>query len=115
MEKMEINNETWVKESSIDKSTPMSFTPIEGEVLEIGRKYFIRTLSYHYVGLLIGLTDTRLVLEQASWVADSGRFGEALKSGGLDEVECYPTQVFINRGVVVDESEWVHDLPTESK
>jgi hypothetical protein len=83
--------------------------------LEIGKCYLIRTVTFYYVGKLISITDSDLVLEQASWISDTGRFSNALTSGVFNEVEPYPNKVMVNRDVIVDYCEWDHDLPKEQK
>jgi hypothetical protein len=82
---------------------------------EVGKKYLIRTVTYHHVGKLISITDTDLMLESASWIADSGRFHTALKTGNLFEVEPFVNPVIINRSAVIDAALWDFDLPMEQK
>lgn len=84
---------------------------------EIGKSYFVRTVTYHYLGRLVSVTDSDLVFADASWVASSGRFHKALAEGVpiLDEVEPYPANVIVSRAVIVDASVWDHDLPGEAK
>ena len=82
---------------------------------KVGKSYFIRGVTYHYVGRLVEITEKELVLEDAAWVADSGRFATALKSGELSEVEPYPNKVIINRTAIMDASLWPHDLPRSQK
>lgn len=77
----------------------------------IGEKYFIRTVTYHIVGKIVKQVGHFFVLKNASWVADSGRFTQAIKDGELDEVE--PTgDTLININSVVDMFPWKHKLPT---
>lgn len=84
--------------------------------LHVGNKVFIRAVTYHYLGRVVGLTDTEILLDQASWVADSGIFSVACKTGTLSEVEPYPDGVIsVARGAVVDVSTWQHALPRERK
>jgi len=83
--------------------------------LDVGAKYFIRTVTYHHVGMLDAITDTDLVLSSASWVASSGRWNEALRTGKLDEVEPHVNGVIISRAAIVDCVLWGHNLPTEVK
>lgn len=79
----------------------------------VGEKYFIRTVTHHYTGELVAVFDGELVLKDAAWIADSGRFADALKSGNLSEVEPFPQgEVVIGRGAIVDASIWNHTLPT---
>ena len=82
---------------------------------KIGQKYLIRTVTMYYVGLLVSVFDHELVLSDCSWVADTGRFNNALVTGVLDEVEPMPGTVIVGRGAVVDATEWNHDLPNKVK
>lgn len=93
--------------------------PVESKrgPIVMGAKVYIRTVTHHYTGLIVALSETEIVLADAAWVADSGRWATALKSGTLDEVEPYPDGVLVsvNRGAVCDASSWSHDLPREQK
>ena len=80
----------------------------------IGGKFFFRTVTYHVVGKVISRMGNFVELKDASWVADSGRFMNAIKEGTLDEVE--PTgQHFLNLSTVVDFFPWKHNLPKDQK
>ena len=81
----------------------------------IGTSYLIRTVTYAQVGRLVAVHDNELVLDDASWVADTGRFMDALKSGTLDEVEPVFHPIIVNRGAIVDVYVWAHTLPREPK
>jgi hypothetical protein len=80
----------------------------------IGEKFFIRTVTYHLVGKLTKIIGNLWQLEDASWVADSGRFMNAIKNGSLDEVEPVG-DAFVNSNSIVDIFPWKHDLPKEQK
>ena len=82
---------------------------------EIGQNYFVRTVTYHYTGKLETVTDKEIVLSGAAWIADSGRWAEALRTGKLSEVEPYPDKVIVNRSAIVDSSLWLHELPRDVK
>lgn len=82
---------------------------------EVGKCYFIRTVTVYHTGRLKAVTDSDLVLEDAAWVADTGRFSDALRSGKFDEVEPFPGDLIISRGVIVDAIVWPHELPKEQK
>ncbi len=70
---------------------------------QIGAPYFIRTVTHHHTGRLVAVTEHELVLEDAAWIADDGRFADALKSGAFSEVEPFPDgPVIIGRGSVID-------------
>lgn len=47
----------------------------------IGKKIFLRTVTYHLLGKCVRRIENFIQLEEASWVADSGRFGTFLKTG----------------------------------
>ena len=83
---------------------------------KIGENYLIRTVTMIEVGRLIAVYEQELVLEKASWVADTGRFNECLKEGKFNEVEMYHTEeTVVGRGSIIDCVVYHHDLPTESK
>jgi hypothetical protein len=77
----------------------------------LGKKVFIRTVTFHYTGLLAQADEQFLRLSEAAWIADSGRFADALKMGSLSEVEPYPGDVLVAVGSIVDVTEWQHELP----
>lgn len=84
---------------------------------DVGKNYFIRTVTHHLTGRLVKVTAKELVLENAAWIADDGRFHDALKTGKLSEVEPFPQdcQVIVGRGALIDAVVWKHALPTEQK
>lgn len=70
---------------------------------EIGGKYFIRTVTHHYTGKLVEVFKDELVLEDAAWIADDGRFADALKKKEFNEVEPFPDgKLIIGRGSIID-------------
>lgn len=88
------------------KDSPLPFKP--------GECYFIRTITYHLVGELETIAGDFLALSNASWIADSGRFMNAIKEGKLSEVEPVGT-VYVNVNSIVDVFPWKHPLPKEQK
>ena len=81
----------------------------------IGEKYLIRTVTMTLLGRLVYLDDKELILENASWIADTGRFHVALATGALSEIEPFPNEVGVGRGSIVDFCVWVHELPKTAK
>ena len=79
-----------------------------------GKKFFFRTVTYHLVGKVEKVIGNIFQLSNASWVADSGRFMNAIKDGELSEVEPLGDW-FINFNSVVDFGQWHHELPTQQK
>lgn len=80
----------------------------------VGKKVFIRTVTYHMVGKVEGIEDGFAFLSDASWVADSGRFSNAIKEGKLNEVEPVGPAI-VSLSATVDMFEWTHDLPKDQK
>lgn len=114
---MNIDNLTYgqIKEisallTSTEKQSP--FNPFE-----IGKNYLIRTVTHIDIGTVVAVGPQEIVLIDASWIADTGRFHDALMKGSLNEVEPYPAgqHVIIGRGSVIDATLWNHDLPSEQK
>ncbi len=89
----------------------------QDEHWEVGRNYFIRTVTHIDIGKLVAVTDKELVLIDASWIADAGRYAQAIADGVLEEVEPYPDgkKVILGRGALIDAVIWEHDLPREQK
>ncbi len=69
----------------------------------VGKCYLIRTVTMIQTGRLVKVTEKELVLEDAAWIADTGRFSDALVSLNFNEVEPFPDGlVFIGRGAIID-------------
>lgn len=81
----------------------------------VGDSLVIRTVTYHYLGKLEKVVGQWLCLSEASWLADSGRWAEALRTGCVEEVEPYPGPCWVPMGCITDVSPWPHSLPKEAK
>jgi hypothetical protein len=71
----------------------------------VGDTWFIRTVTMHLVGELKTVGQQELVLKGGTvmWVADSGRFTNAIAKGSFNETEVYGDQdVVVGRGAIVD-------------
>lgn len=87
---------------------------------EIGEAYFFRTVTYHTVAKIKKIVGNFLVLEEASWIADSGRFGEFINDGKVyestsSEVEPIDVSVILNVNSIVDAFVWKHKMPSKVK
>lgn len=82
---------------------------------EVGKAYLIRTVTLYYTGRIERITDSDLFLADAAWIADTGRFSEALKNGTLNEVEPFRCGVIVPRGGIIDATRWEHALPRDVK
>jgi len=95
-----------------DKSEGVSTSELP---FEIGGSYLFRTVTYFLLGKVKEIKGSFIELEKASWVADTGRFNEAISKGSLSEVETVAVPVWLNASSIVDVFEWTHALPKESK
>lgn len=101
-ETMMIDDVKYVREDSIQKPEPVILSAEAGP-WEIGKCYFIRTVTMIDVGVLVAVTPQELVLEDAAWIADTGRFSQAVAKAEFNEVEPFPGgRVIIGRGSIVD-------------
>lgn len=70
---------------------------------KIGKNYFIRTVTHHLTGTLLKVTANELVVENAAWIADDGKFSKALATENFNEVEPFPDgELIIGRGSLID-------------
>jgi hypothetical protein len=83
--------------------------------LRVGTKVFIRTVTFYYTGKITSITETDIILEDAAWIADTGRWSKALTEGVLSEVEPFSAPVVIMRDKISDVTEWSHALPRTVK
>lgn len=81
----------------------------------LGKAYFIRTVTYHLTGRVVRICGQFLVLSEAAWIADSGRFQQAINDGVLSEVEPVSVLVFVNVDSITDAFEWKHALPVKQQ
>lgn len=100
-------------------------TPVKSDelnIMRVGVNYLIRTVTHIQVGRFAGFvhegTAAFAIMQDCSWVADTGRFHIALSKGksALNEVEWIPNAVVpVNLNAVIEIWPWVGDLPTETK
>lgn len=90
----------FVRKDSIPASTQISE---ESGAWQVGKPYLIRTVTMTLHGTLVAVTPSELVLRDAAWIADSGRFANFLKGEEPNEVEPFPDgDVLVGRGSVID-------------
>ena len=82
---------------------------------KIGANYLIRTVTMIDTGRLVAVTNQELILEDAAWIADTGRFSDAVAKAEFGEVEPFPTgKIILGRGAVIDAVE-IKLLPRSQK
>lgn len=99
----------------VEKGTELPVVDASTAPYQVGKSYFIRAVTHYYTGKLVWASDKELVLDTCAWVADTGLFANAVKSGTLKEVEPMGDGVIVSRGAIVDAVAVTWDLPTERK
>lgn len=82
---------------------------------EVGKAYLFRTVTHIEVGRVKRLVGQFVELEDASWIAHTGRYHDCLVTGVFDEVEPYPILTGVNTQSLVNYAPWPHALPREQK
>lgn len=92
-------------------------TELGGHPYVVGKAYFIRTVTHHYTGRLEAVYEHELLLSEAAWIADDGRFAQAVAEGKFNEVEPYPdnAKVVIGRASIIDAVQFDPKLPRSQK
>jgi hypothetical protein len=88
-------------------------TTKKSSILSVGNKVFIRTVTNYLTGKIVKIDKNFIELSTAAWIADTGRFSIALKTGVFSEVEPFPNNVCVSIFSIVDCCEWKFDLPIE--
>ena len=90
-------------------------THINDNPFELGKAYLIRTVTYFWTGRVVRVYPQFMVLEDAAWIADTGRYSDASTEEALEEVEPREGPVIVSLGAIVDAVEWTSDLPRLQK
>jgi hypothetical protein len=82
----------------------------------VGENYFIRTVSMIVTGRVESVGAQEIVLRDAAWIADTGRFAQAVATAEFSEVEPYPDgqRVILGRASVIDATT-IPALPRKQK
>jgi hypothetical protein len=76
---------------------------LDDHPFEIGQAYIIRTVTMIQTGRLKAIYKNELVLDEASWVADTGRFSEFVEDmDKVNEMEPIKGEFIVGRGAIVD-------------
>lgn len=82
---------------------------------EEGKSYLIRTVTLYYTGRVVDIKGKFIQLEEAAWIADTGRWADASKDGSFKEIEPFANDPWINTDSVIDAQEITYKLPTNQK
>ena len=98
-----INKVEYVQKDSVKT---VVYKPRKAGPWQIGKQYFIRTVTMAIHGVLVDVTAQELVFMDAAWIADTKRFANFAAGTPQEgiEVEPFPRnkEVIVGRGSLVD-------------
>ncbi len=119
MKKITIDGVEFVSKKDYDEvaKKKVGKTIVDGKEIPfvVGGKYFFRTVTYFATGEVESIKGDFLVLKDAAWIADTGRFTQALATGVLSEVEPVEVPMYLNTNTISDSFDWIHELPRTQK
>lgn len=85
--------------------------------IQVGQCVLIRSVTQFNVGRILHADSSGILLGEASWVADTGRWGDALLKGfkPVAEIEPYVKPVRVSVNNIMDVTKWRHKLPTKQQ
>ena len=101
------------KSASVKSASVKSAKPADLNPLRLGAHVLIQTVTLYCTGRIVEVSESMLILEDAAWIAETGRLNACL-SVGLPkeaEIEPYPSPVAINRDAIVLVTPWPWALP----
>ena len=99
-----------MKAKKTDVSAESGIEPILAE----GKTVLIRTVTMAHLGRVVSIGDRYITLAGGGWLADTGRFSEALTSGKVSEFERAPGPFLVATGAIVDIWPWSHAVPAST-
>ena len=79
------------------------FSAAPSDFWQIGKPYLIRTVTMIDTGTLVSVGEHEIILRDASWIADTGRFSAALESCEYNEVEPFPDGLIaVGRSAIIE-------------
>jgi hypothetical protein len=101
------------------RADEVQMTEAKDHPFTIGKAIVIRTVTMIQTGILKAVGEKELVLTDAAWIAETGRFADFLKHGPIDssaEVEPFPDgEVIVGRGAIIDAMHVNWDVPRNQK
>jgi hypothetical protein len=77
-----------------------------------GDAIIVRTVTLIDLGRVVAIGSDFITLTDGGWVASTGRFGEMLKTGKINEFERIDLPWFlVGRGAICDLAPWPFDIP----
>ena len=89
---------------------------MKNDFWKVGKNYCIRTVTMIQIGKLVGLDEHEIILENASWIPETGIWSKFLDKGAYNENEPFPDGIIaVGRSSIIDACIWKHDLPRTQK
>jgi hypothetical protein len=96
-----LEGEIYIRKGSQEERKTAPVKSVQKHPYTLGKQWFVQTATLYLVGVMKAVTDGELVLDDAAWVADTGRFNEFMKTGTPNELEPCNGPVVINRGAII--------------
>lgn len=95
---------------------PVGLPKCEPHPYVIGGMYLFRTVTMAITGRVLSVGRQEIVVTEAAWIADTGRYMNAVATGEFLEVEPYPDdrEVLIGRASLIDAVQ-IPQLPRKQK
>ena len=100
---------------TIPKNTPIPITGRNPFEDFLGEQVLTRTVTHYHVGRVKEVRNMFVVLEDATWIADTGPFGKTCANGEIKEFENFKYPVRVNLDAIVDFCAWPFTLPVLNK
>lgn len=82
-------------------SAMLTSAPTVSHPYKLGQAYLVETVTKFFTGRLMAVHAGELVFTEAAWIADTGRYMQAIASGEFAEVEPIAGPVIVMRGAGV--------------
>lgn len=98
--------------AKLEELKKLTGSPQEESFIEVGKTYFVRTVTYHYL-IQVKAKNGKEVKGRASWIPDSGRYADFINEGKIEgsaEVEPIEPDLILRLDTIVDYCEWTHQF-----
>lgn len=84
--------------------------------MHVGKNVFVMTVTCYFTGRIEAVSEDEVRLVDAAWIADTGRFSDAIKKAEFNEVEPLPDgqAITLCRAAIVSWTE-ISTLPRSQK
>lgn len=96
-----LEGEIYIRKGSKEERKTAAVKNVQDHPYTIGKLWYVQTATSYYAGTLSAVTENELVLDDAAWVVDTGRFNEFMKGSKPKEIEPCNGPVVINRGAII--------------